>query len=120
MKILIKAHAITAILGWILVVVMAVIVIKEEGSLPAVASLCLTGVATGITIVDLLSVFLKKQPVLPAISVVFWGMVLLLYSWGIFSPNQDWQGRVVFGALILIAFIKIMASVSIIKMRQSA
>lgn len=61
MKILIKAHVVTAILGWIIMLAGAIIVISEEGSLPAALSLCLMGVVTAITIVDLLSVYFAKK-----------------------------------------------------------
>ncbi len=122
MKILIKAHIVTAILGWIFMAIAAGNVISEEGSLPAFLSLCLLGVVTAITLVDLLSVyFAKKQqpPVLPIISAAFWGMVIILYSWAMFSQNDPWQSRVIYCVLILTALFKITASASIIKMRTS-
>ena len=119
MKILIKAHIVTAILGWILMAIGAGVVISEEGSLPAALSLCLMGVVTAITLMDLLSVYFAKihqPPVLPILSALFWGMVLILYSWAMFSPNDPWQGKVVYGVLILTALFKFMASASIVKL----
>lgn len=122
MKILIKAHIVTAILGWIFMAIGAGIVISEEGSLPAALSLCLLGLVTGITIVDLLSIYFAKiqqPPVLLIISALFWGIVLILYSWAMFSQNDPWQGRVIYGVLILTALLKFMASASIVKMQLS-
>jgi hypothetical protein len=118
MKILIKAHVITAILGWIFIVIVGVITLNE-GSLVGIASLCLMGVATFITIVDVASVYLTKKEkivaIISRISTAFWGIVLVLYGMGLFSPNQPWQSRVVFGVLIATALFKVIASVSLVK-----
>jgi hypothetical protein len=106
---------ITAILGWILIVIAAPMVISE-GGLPAIGALCIVGVATAITIVDILSVyFIKKgkRPFLPIISAIFWGMVFVLYGISMFSPNQPWQGIVFLGVLVLTALFKLIVSISL-------
>ena len=119
MKTLIKANFITAILGWLFVVIAAGFAIRDEGGLPAFASLCLAGVATFITIVDIiLSVeFIKKEKTsfLSIISAAFWGFVLLIYGLAMVSPNPFWQSRIVLGLLVATAVFKIVASVSILK-----
>ena len=122
MKTLIRAHLVTAILGWISVVVMAGTVISE-GSLVAIGSLCLVGVATAITILDILSVYFTrkgKAPFLATISTIFWVVVLVLFSLATFSPNQPWQSRSAFGALILISVFKIKVSVSLRQVNETS
>jgi hypothetical protein len=119
MKLLIKAHVITAILGWIFILVIGFLVVKDEGSLPAVLSLCLMGIATFITVVDVSSVFLAKKNkagyCLAIISTAFWGLVIIFYGIVLFSPDQAWQSRVVLGVLIAVALFKVIASVLLMK-----
>jgi hypothetical protein len=117
MKKLTIAHLVTAILGWIIVVVASPIVISE-GGLAAAGTLCIVGVATAISFVDILSVFFAKkglEPVLPMISVIFWGLIFVFYGITMVSPGQEWQGRLSLGILILIALFKIIASISLVK-----
>lgn len=121
MKILIRAHVITAILGWIFIVIMAVTVISDGGGLVALASQCLIGIATAITIIDILSVYLNKkgrQSILPAVSASYWGIILVIYSIAALSPNQPWQSNVIFGLLIIAAFFKIKVSISLFQMKE--
>ena len=118
LKLIIKAHVVTAILGWLFLVIGAGVVVKDEGGLAAFLSLCITGIATVITIVDLLSVYYTKKQkttILPTISTMFWGTVLLIYGISMFYPNTEWQGRVFLGVLTLTAIFKIYVSIS---MRQ--
>lgn len=122
MKTLVRTHVVTAVLGWILIAIGTVIIIKEEGSLPAFLSLCLMGVVTVITVIDLLSVYLakkQKEPVLPAISILFWGLALVIYGSSMFTNNEPWPGKVIYGVLILIALFKITASVSVFKLKPA-
>jgi hypothetical protein len=121
MKILVRAHVITAILGWVFVVIMAVAVIRDGDGLVALASLCLIGVATTITMVDMLSVYLNKKgrrSILPAISASYWGVILVIYGIAALSPNQSWQSNVIFGLLIITAFFKIKVSISLFQMKE--
>lgn len=118
LKLIIKIHVVTAILGWLFFVIGAGVVVKDEGGLAAFLSLCITEIATVITIVDLLSVFYTKKQkttILPIISAMFWGTVLLFYGISMFYPNTEWQGRVFLGVLTLTAIFKIYVSIS---MRQ--
>lgn len=118
MKLIIKAHVLTAILGWLFLVIMSGALITGEGSPIAFISMCIVGIATVITMVDILSVYYAKKQkttILPTISVIFWGIVLVIYGINTFLPNMAWQGRVVLGSLTLFAVFKIYVSISLIQ-----
>lgn len=92
--------------------------ITGEGSPIAFISMCIVGIATVITMVDILSVYYAKKQkttILPTISVIFWGIVLVIYGINTFLPNMAWQGRVVLGSLTLFAVFKIYVSISLIQ-----
>ena len=111
-KIFINLHLITALLGWIFFVVMAGMVVKE-GGLAALGSLCLLGTVTGITLVDILSVYslrAGKALFLPVISTVFWSAVVAIYGFTMLTPNQPWQSRILFGVIVVTALFKIKAA----------
>lgn len=118
LKLIIKAHVLTAILGWLFLVIMSGALITGEGSPIAFISMCIVGIATVITMVDILSVYYAKKQkttILPTISVIFWGIVLVIYGINTFLPNMAWQGRVVLGSLTLFAVFKIYVSISLIQ-----
>ncbi len=118
MKLIIKAHVLTAILGWLFLVIMSGALITGEGSPIAFISMCIVGIATVITMVDILSVYYAKKQkttILPTISAIFWGIVLVIYGINTFLPNMAWQGRVVLGSLTLFAVFKIYVSISLIQ-----
>lgn len=118
LKLIIKAHVVTAVLGWLFLVIMSGALITGEGSPIAFISMCIVGIATVITMVDILSVYYAKKQkttILPTISVIFWGIVLVIYGINTFLPNMAWQGRVVLGSLTLFAVFKIYVSISLIQ-----
>lgn len=118
LKLIIKAHVLTAILGWLFLVIMSGALITGEGSPIAFISMCIVGIATVITMVDILSVYYAKKQkttILPTISAIFWGIVLVIYGINTFLPNMAWQGRVVLGSLTLFAVFKIYVSISLIQ-----
>lgn len=118
MKLIIKAHVLTEILGWLFLVIMSGALITGEGSPIAFISMCIVGIATVITMVDILSVYYAKKQkttILPTISAIFWGIVLVIYGINTFLPNMAWQGRVVLGSLTLFAVFKIYVSISLIQ-----
>ena len=109
MKTLYKIHVATAIIGWVFIVIASISVLPE-GSLVAIASLCLLAASTAITAVDLLSVYFVgkgKAKVLPVISLAFWGIIFVIYSIGLFKSGEPWQSRIVSGVLVLTALFKI-------------
>lgn len=118
LKLIIKAHVLTEILGWLFLVIMSGALITGEGSPIAFISMCIVGIATVITMVDILSVYYAKKQkttILPTISAIFWGIVLVIYGINTFLPNMAWQGRVVLGSLTLFAVFKIYVSISLIQ-----
>jgi hypothetical protein len=122
MKFIVKAHFVTAVAGWLLVMIVSGSLILDEGGLVGLASLCLMGVATIITIIDVLSVYLVrkgKATFLPILSAAFWGVVLLIYSIGVFAPEQPWQSRVTFLALDLVAIFKVGSIISLLKSEKA-
>ncbi|HCR71163.1 MAG TPA: hypothetical protein DIW23_06960 [Anaerolineae bacterium] len=116
MKLITKAHVATSILGWLIVVGIVINIYPEKDIVVLLSLICLLPVVTVITIIDLLSVYFVakgKESFLPKISLLFWGAVCGLYFLGVISPDQPWQSRLVYVAIVLYSLFKLWGTKSL-------
>jgi len=120
MKILINAHAITAVSIWVFLLYTGVGVLSE-GGLAAAGTLFIMVIITFITIVDMFSVyFTKKQKstAFPVISITLWGLVFIIYGMALFSSNERVQAPALYGIISTVALFKIIVSILISKNKK--
>jgi hypothetical protein len=120
MKILMGVHIITAVLIWVLVAIVAGNVISYADNISILATLCLLGIATLIAVMDILSAYFIQKgrtSLLPKISAVFWGIMVVPCFINIFFWDESNESRIVFAILTITALIKIGVLVSLLKIK---
>ena len=120
MKIFINAHAITAVLAWVLAIFSGAGVLSE-GGLAAAGTLFIMAITTFITIVDILAIyFAKKQKtdIFSVISIVFWALIYIVYIKALFSSNSLFKAPLMYVSISVVAIFKIIVSAFMIKFKE--